>query len=330
MKILIACSSSGGHINPAINFGNYLKSKNHEVTYLGFKNQIESKIILKDSLISIDGENSFKKNVHKMNFIKIFKQICLINKKENYDLYIGFGGFINFLLIFLKKKPLFIHEQNVKLGDTNKIVRLFSKKVFYSFENNDKKGIIVGNPSAAYIKPKEFNYKKNLNIIFVFGSLGSKSLINKLIQFDGKLNNNHKYTLVTGLSDKNQVNYNFKQINKIDYFNLKDCINDYDLIICRGGATTLYEVLKARINCISIPSPYVKNNHQEANVDYLVEKNLISKIKEKDLSLETLEREINNFIDYDYALSRYQDLSELKLKDSNELIYDELIKHVKD
>ena len=47
MKILIACSSSGGHINPAINFGNYLKSKNHEVTYLGFKNQIESKIIFK-------------------------------------------------------------------------------------------------------------------------------------------------------------------------------------------------------------------------------------------------------------------------------------------
>ena len=62
MKVLIACSSSGGHINPAISFGKFLKMKGIEVTYLGFKNQLEETFI-KDKLILIEGENSFNKNI---------------------------------------------------------------------------------------------------------------------------------------------------------------------------------------------------------------------------------------------------------------------------
>ena len=62
MRILIASSSSGGHINPSISFGNYLESKGHQVTYLGFKNQVEEKLIDIDKLILINGSNSFNKN----------------------------------------------------------------------------------------------------------------------------------------------------------------------------------------------------------------------------------------------------------------------------
>ena len=56
MKILIACSSSGGHINPAISLGKYLTSKNYEVTYLGFKGQLEEKLIDSSKLILLEGK----------------------------------------------------------------------------------------------------------------------------------------------------------------------------------------------------------------------------------------------------------------------------------
>lgn len=330
MKVLIACSSSGGHINPAISFGKFLKMKGIEVTYLGFKNQLEETFI-KDKLILIEGENSFNKNIKKFGFFKLFKEINKIKKNNDYSCYFGFGGFINILLIFLKKnKPLFIHEQNVSLGDSNKIVKLFSKKVFYSFPKEGKEELVVGNPSLENIVRKNFTYKRNLNILFVFGSLGSKSLLKKLKEFDGKLNPNHTYTLIGGLSNKNKTDYQFKQIKVISYLPTKQMVEDYDLVICRGGATTLYELLNGRVNTISIPSPYVKHNHQEKNVDYLYEKNLISRIYEKDLTLERLNREINNFIDYDFSLSRFRKLEKFEKKDSSLLMYQEMIKYVKD
>ena len=45
MKILIACSSSGGHIYPGLSLGKYLLKCGEEVSYLGIKNLIEEKII---------------------------------------------------------------------------------------------------------------------------------------------------------------------------------------------------------------------------------------------------------------------------------------------
>ena len=38
MKILIVCSSSGGHIYPGLSFGKYLVKCGEEVSYLGIKN----------------------------------------------------------------------------------------------------------------------------------------------------------------------------------------------------------------------------------------------------------------------------------------------------
>lgn len=330
MKILIACSSSGGHINPAISLGKYLTSKNYEVTYLGFKGQLEEKLIDSSKLILLEGKNNFKKSLFHLDFIKILPQLRKIKKNYKFDIYIGFGGFINFFLLFLKgKKPLYIHEQNIILGDTNKVVRLFSKKVFYSFENNDSKGILVGNPSADLVLSKNFNYQKRLNILFVFGSLGSRTLVKKLKEFDGKLDKNHSYTLISSNSKTNSFDYKFNQINVIDYFSLNERINNYDLIVCRGGATTLYEVIKSKINCISIPSPFVKHNHQEKNVDYLANKNLISKLNEKEFTLDNLNLKINDFIDYDYAFSRYQSLSEYIIPNCNKLIEEEINKCLK-
>ena len=45
-----------------------------------------------------------------------------------------------------------------------------------------------------------------------------------------------------------------------------------DLVVCRSGATTLIELTALGLPSILIPSPYVTENHQEANAMSLVEK----------------------------------------------------------
>lgn len=331
MKILLLCSSSGGHINPCVSFGRYLENKGVEVKYLGFKDQMEEKIIEKEKLITINSPNSFKKTIRNpLKIIPLIKEIKKYRKLE-FDCIVGFGGFITLIGLFLKKKkPFFIHEQNYILGDSNKICRLFSKKIFYSFENKDKKGIVVGNPSSDNINKKAFNYKNRLNILFVFGSLGSSSLIEKLILCENELNNNHKYTLVTGSKLYNQYKNKFDKILVREYISLKNELMNYDLVFSRGGATSLYEIISSNTYCVSVPSPYVKNNHQEKNVDYLVSKNLVNKLREKDFNINNINKKIDTYYDFDYCLSRYQNMNSLSKTNASEKMYNEIIKYVKD
>ena len=179
MKVLIACSSSMGHINPALTFGSYLKSKGVEVTYIGFKKQIEEKLLINEKCIFLDSKNSFKKSLNPISIYHYFKEVLKYRNKETFDAYIGFGGFINLSLLFLKgKKPLFIHEQNTILGDTNKLLIKFSKKIFSSFPLNVKNEVIVGNPSGENIQIKPFKYKSKLNILFTLAifSLAKETL----------------------------------------------------------------------------------------------------------------------------------------------------------
>ncbi|MBE6131925.1 MAG: hypothetical protein E7180_00840 [Erysipelotrichaceae bacterium] len=87
------------------------------------------------------------------------------------------------------------------------------------------------------------------------------------------------------LRDKNPIYIKVK--SKI---NMKYELEYYDLVFTRAGATTLLEVLKSGVEIVCIPSPYVKNNHQEKNAKYF--EKYISIIKEKDFTKENIEAHI--------------------------------------
>ncbi len=283
MKILIVCSSSGGHIYPGLSFGKYLVKCGEEVSYLGIKNQIEEKIIL-NNLILIDINNSFKKSLK--NPFKTIKGIKRINQIIlDYDVIIGFGGFITFLVSRcnnINKKLFYLHEANYDIGDSNKLSLKNAKGIFTSYKDiNHKKAYFVGNPVV-----------DNLNIInkrkyisFVFGSLGSKTLLDKTSIFLLNQNDNNEYLLVT--SDKYFNEFDKLLKNKINvkvipYVDRNYLYSNTKLIFCRGGASTLSEIINVNINCVCIPSPYVKHNHQYHNALYYFKYHCLTLVEEKE------------------------------------------------
>lgn len=283
MKILIVCSSSGGHIYPGLSFGKYLVKCGEEVSYLGIKNQIEEKIIL-NNLILIDIDNSFKKSLK--NPFKTIKGIKRINQIIlDYDVIIGFGGFITFLVSRCKninKKMFYLHEANYDIGDSNKLSLKNAKSIFTSYKDiNHKKAYFVGNPVV-----------DNLNIInkrkyisFVFGSLGSKTLLDKTSIFLLNQNDNNEYLLVT--SDKyfnefDKLLKNKTNVKVIPYIDRNYLYSNTKLIFCRGGASTLSEIINVNVNCVCIPSPYVKHNHQYQNALYYFKYHCLTLVEEKE------------------------------------------------
>ena len=98
-----------------------------------------------------------------------------------------------------------------------------------------------------------------------------------------------------------------------------------DLLICRGGATTMAEIEAIGIAAIIIPSPFVPNNHQYYNGKSLVDKDAAIMIEEKDLNAELLNKTVNDLINDE---DRLKMLSDNARKLGNPNVLDDMIVEV--
>ena len=230
---------------------------------------------------------------------KTYNEISKIIIENNFDVAYGFGGYISGIGIVAAKKQnlkTYIHEQNSVMGIANKLVARFVNDVFLSYPiNNKRKNYhLVGSP----VYMNALNIKKNIyklknKILFTSGTLGSKVINDFAVNLinNGYLDDFDIY-LVTGKKYYEDVRKRLNKKNvKILPFN-NDLIKDIassEIVISRGGSSTLFEIIGTSTLSIIIPSPIVTNNHQYYNALYFYEKKFIEMIEEKDLS-------INNFM----------------------------------
>lgn len=276
-RILLSGSSTGGHIYPIYALGEYLKNT-YDITYLGIKNQLEEKIFPENSIF-LNVSKSYKENLRDNEFRKEIKEY----KKmlSAYDIYISAGGISTFLINqFIKNKPLFLLEQNVVLGDANKLFGLKAKKIFLSYPLKTiyaKKSVLSGNPSFARFQKTDVEKNK---IIFMFGSLSSSSLEQKTLNYfySPLFIKNKDYIFV---SKKKNLNLP-SNIQVIDYLDVNKYLDPSNLFFVRAGGSSSYELMYFNIPCVFIPSPYVKHQHQKKNAEYFESKYHYPMLLEKD------------------------------------------------
>ena len=324
MELLVLASGSGGHVYPALSFIDYAK-KSETITYLQLKNGFETRFKLDGvTSITMDLPNQFKKYIkNPMNFKKMHQEIKRYKHTlKRVDAVICFGGFVSFLgLVIAKKyhKPLFLHEQNSSLGDGNGVASLFAKKVFTTFELSNpkiinKKFMNLGNPRMDDAKNKNFYInKKDFNVLFFAGSLSSSSL-NKIVKdlFERNFPINMHFYLISGEKQKDYfAKLKSSQVEVITYQeDMLKLMNNMDLVIMRGGATSLSEVIALNKPAIIIPSPNVKHNHQKKNVELIQKADACVMIEEKNLSSELLFKNIMKlYSDHDLRVKLKSNLS---------------------
>lgn len=78
--------------------------------------------------------------------------------------------------------------------------------------------------------------------------------------------------------------------------NMPEVLTGVDLVVSRAGATTLAELTALGKPSVLIPSPYVTNNHQEKNALSVVDKGAAKMLLEKELTAETLIRDIDEIL----------------------------------
>jgi len=370
MKILI----TGGHLTPALavidkiqlqkryqkEIKNYFVERKHA---LDTKKTIsfEYKEILLKNLEFIDLDTGRFTRIFNLKslrslikiplgFVRAF-QILTNIKPDNI---LSFGGYIALPIViigWLLRIPVYTHEQTIFPGLSNRIISLFAKKIFYSFERSahyfpKNKAIYSGNPirnSVFSVLEKPFEIKNKLPSIYITGgSLGSHSInihiLNILNLLLERYNVIHQIGDVKEYNDfetcikaKNLLSFTRReQYIPVKHFLASEIGYIYsiaDIVVGRSGANTFFELLQLKKPAILIPLPWSANQEQQIQAKLFEMYGLGFVFEQKNKSEKLFE--LINLLYRDRAkyLNHFYRLSIVMKQDAADCIIQEILKN---
>ncbi len=322
-NIIITAGGTGGHIFPALAVAEALQNNGANVTWVGTKDSMEDRLVsgkfpieyIKSS--GIRGKGIIKKLTMPIQLLSSVLAARKIIKKLKADLVIGFGGYVSgptCLAAKTKKVPVVVHEQNAKMGLTNRTIAKFAKDVCLAFPVDNisslfsKKSLgkfhIVGNPIRQEIlnlNSQEKAFSENgLNLLVLGGSQGSRAINTIIPELVEKANSENIALNVwhqTGkaLYDETLEIYKEKNIPEKNISSIAPFIEDMvrlyswaDVVVCRAGALTVSEVSLSGIPAIFIPLPIAADDHQHYNAQIIADNNAAVNIRQDEASADEI------------------------------------------
>ena len=307
--LAIACGGTGGHFYPGLTIAlEWIRQGNRAVLFLAGKHVAEQAKIAEEKQIPVIPCPALTMPKSRILFsgffLRLLKAIFFSYRKlreNNIDATMVMGSYASApvgVASFWANKPLFIHEGNFDLGDTNKGLSYFARSVIRSFpldpnRKPSKKEIVLGMPLRESILQanqsgkidksqtlRDLNLKPNLPVLLIFGGSQGASAINKIIvDTIAKLppiQNRFQVIHLTGTEDNSTFikNYARKGINcRVKRYDpkIERLLLVADFVICRSGASTIFELAYFGKPALFIPLPSAKNNHQLNNSKCLVD-----------------------------------------------------------
>jgi len=180
--------------------------------------------------------------------------------------------------IILRKK-IYIHESDMVVWLSNKIISKIATKIFYTFPNDkidNKKHILswqILNPEIIdYLTSLEIEENKRLTVMVIWWSQWSTVIFEALLKILPKLNNiNFHIVLWTKNRHFRKKLSSFSNVMVHDFLTQKilgKILKNIDIAITRGSATTLWELNMFWIHSIIVPNKNSAGNHQQKNALY--------------------------------------------------------------
>jgi len=319
MKIIIVGGGTAGHVNPALTIANLivkeLNIKKEDILFVGTKRGIERDLVPRENYniqyIKVRGfERKLSINTIKAVFALMVGliQSRKIIKKEKPNLVIGTGGYVAGPIMYWASKykiPTFLHESNALPGITSKILASKVDVLAINFKESKKyfkkakKVILTGNPIRDEILELEkeksrqiLQIKKEEQLVVVMGGSGGALAINDaMVELINTMYKKGDFKLIYAPGKKyyenvkEKINKKYKNIEIKDYiYNSPTVYNAANLIVSRGGAMSLSEILAIGLPSIIIPSHNVAENHQEKNARAMEKEGACLVVLDKDLN----------------------------------------------
>ena len=312
---MIAAGGTGGHLFPALAVAEAFRERDraNEILFVGSRRGLESTVLAREGydLKTIDaaalkGKSWAGKLSGLMALPGSLRQSRELIRSFGPELVLGFGGYASGPLVlaaWASRRKTAIHEQNAFPGLSNRLLGKFVGRVFISFESSAahfprSKTVLTGNPVRKRIRqgapPPPGNGKFTL---FVFGgSQGAHRLnetMGQAMGLLGEMKNRVRVIHQTGERDYEDVRqaYAREGVDAEVHRFIQDMDRAYgaaDLVVCRAGATTIFELMAVGKPAILVPYPYAANDHQTMNARTLVEAGAALMVADRDLDAKRL------------------------------------------
>lgn len=362
LRIIISGGGTGGHIFPAISIANAIKAKRPDakILFVGALGKMEMQRVPAAGyeikglpICGFDRKHLLKNVVVLFKIWKSERMAKRIIKEFRPMAAVGVGGFASgptLNVCAAKGIPCLIQEQNSYAGVTNKLLAKKADKICVAYDNMERffpkeKIIMTGNPVRqnvlnADITPQEARRKFGLDpgkktILLVGGSLGARTVNESVRQhFDMvKATPDVQFIWQTGKYYNEEMRRALKDYGELPNLRQMDFISDMgaaykaaDLVISRAGASSISEFCLIGKPVILVPSPNVAEDHQTKNAMALVNKNAAVYVKDSEAPDVLLKRAIEIVNDDKQLASLSANIAKLGLKNSADVIADEVIK----
>lgn len=363
MRILLCGGGTAGHVNPAIAVAETVlkNSPSSKVAYVTTLNGIENRLVeFKKYPIDVVG---MKRGLSLQNlvFLKKMKEAIIESKRIinefHPDIIFGTGGYATYPVICAGKKlgiKTVIHESNSVPGKAIKALSKKVDKIFINFKETEKyfkqknKVVYTGNPIRNGFRilnkdeaKKKLGVEEKYVILCTGGSLGA-TRINEaaLVLTENLIRHRKDIRLIwsTGRREYENIVEKLKKkgLHLLDNLSISDYIYDMpekiniaDIVISRAGAMTISELAGSGKCTVLVPSPNVTDNHQLKNARVIESGGAAVVITED--RLYTLTDVVKDLINDSEKRKMYENnILCLHKRDSNKIIYNEMLKLIKD
>ncbi len=345
MKVVISGGGSGGHIYPALSILRKLQKEvsDLEVVYVGKSESMESRIVdeLGIDFFDIDmigtvhrGKKTSKFRLLKC-LVKSYFKLKKFYKEFKPDIVIGTGGYVTVPVVYvasrMKIKTL-IFDADYHFGRATRTLLKYADTVCCGFKKNEELGgniVYTNNPRAQEVFEEVEMEENPEQVLFVFGSLGSKTINDFFINYFNNNSIDDNILYVTGSKRydyvvKRLVNSKIRVVPYIE--NIYEELKRTKFVVSRSGATFLSEVEALAIPPIFIPSPHVTNNEQLLNASVVKEYGGCEMLLESEISDNSFKQSFENLkMNYDSLKSA---LIKNRKVDSLDVIWAEIRKLV--
>ncbi len=269
----------------------------NEILLVGTGREIESSVLAKEkyayrsiTMASWRGKPFIGRMQSLYSLLRGFGQAWQMIRSFGPNLVLGMGGYASGPVVlgaWVWRKKTAVHEQNAYPGLSNRILGRFVDRIFVSFADSGRhfppgKIVLTGNPVRKKIRPKkkEFSDERRTALtLFIFGgSQGAHKLNRAMMEALPDLRDQKgKWRIIhqTGSRDYPEIQEGYAKegweaevhpfIHEMD-----QAYGAADLVLCRAGATTLFELMAMGKPAILVPYPFAANDHQTLNAQVLV------------------------------------------------------------
>ena len=285
------------------------------------------------------------------NLLTAPAQVSRIIKEFHPNLVVGTGGYASYPMVKYaagKGIPTAVHESNMVPGLTTKMLESFADRIMVGFEDcralyrNPEKIVVTGTPVRGDffdLTRDEARAKLGLTderplLVSFWGSLGASTMNEKMLDFfacetaDGQPFHHIHGVGASGWQTM-QAQLAQRGLTNRPGLDVREYIHDMatvmvaaDLILCRGGASTVSELTALGKPAVMVPSPYVTNNHQEKNCRILERHGGAVVMLEPELTGEKLYETVQRILsDGETLASMGRGMASLGITDATERLY---------